>query len=321
MSSSEEHELKDALIGHTTVRKVIERQLQSGPGDLKLLLAGEKGIGKLTLAERVLSGLHCEKQRFAQPCNACRPCKLLRVGAHPDHRALDGQNGSIGIDAIRDLLSWTYTTSQDARTILISQPESMTRAASNAFLKMLEEPPARTVILMTSERPDQLLPTIRSRVQQLRMYRVPLAEMKHAFPQRSNEELRQAAGRPGTLQKPTSNHDIAWSDLLSGSYNERRQALSSVFGGRRSFNEQSFLARDVLLQTMRHLRSIICVHLNLPHHAESQLPDSEQQKIANALSIRACRVMLSNAIETHKTLLLNIHPEMACEHLFLTSRS
>lgn len=120
-----------------------------------LLLTGPVGIGKKTIAERLIA-------------------TLLGVGAdnlasHPYCRVVSPEGASISIEAVRQLQKFLQLkTVGDApirRAVVIEYAHTLTTEAQNAFLKILEEPPADTVIVLTANSPRALLPTILSRLQ------------------------------------------------------------------------------------------------------------------------------------------------------------
>ncbi|MHB8237265.1 MAG: DNA polymerase III subunit delta' C-terminal domain-containing protein [Acidithiobacillus ferrivorans] len=103
-------------------------------------------------------------------CGICRSCRLLAEGNHPDLLVITAETGKrIAIDSVRHANEFlAYTPQVSARRWLRVEPaEALTAAAANALLKTLEEPAARAHILLLSERPSQLLATIRSRLQKL----------------------------------------------------------------------------------------------------------------------------------------------------------
>ena len=103
-------------------------------------------------------------------CGTCRSCRLLAEGNHPDLLVITAETGKrIAIESVRranDFLAFTPQVSA-RRWLRVEPAEAMTAAAANALLKTLEEPAARAHILLLSERPSQLLATIRSRLQKL----------------------------------------------------------------------------------------------------------------------------------------------------------
>lgn len=153
-----------------------------------LLLTGQRGIGKFDLARGFGESLLCENPGPAQTaCGACLACGWLAQGNHPDFRLVqpdalaeddgDGAEPSgkkkpsqqITIDQIRALDDFLHvgTHRHGVRVVLVHPAEAMNRATANSLLKSLEEPVPGTLFILVSNEPERLLPTIRSRCQQL----------------------------------------------------------------------------------------------------------------------------------------------------------
>lgn len=101
-------------------------------------------------------------------CGQCKSCLLYQSGNHPDTWTLDGAEvNRIGVDAVRDLQKNVMQTANQngLKVAIIQQAEKMTEQASNALLKVLEEPPSGTHWLVSTADAERLLPTLRSRMQ------------------------------------------------------------------------------------------------------------------------------------------------------------
>lgn len=137
-----------------------------------LLVHGEKGSGKYLLAENFGKTLLCmEKGEFA--CGACKACQLFAAGSHPDYVTigLEEKSRQIKVDQIRAVVDFVSKTAQmgGMKVVVIEPAETMNINAANALLKCLEEPSGDTVIILVSHAPSRLLPTIRSRCQNIAM--------------------------------------------------------------------------------------------------------------------------------------------------------
>lgn len=160
------------------------------------LLEGPRGSGKYTLAQLTAAAICCTDSERA-PCRRCRACKTILATPiqSPDVRTLGREENearatttederedtkqsskkkakkSIGVEAVRMLKDDAYMlpTELEKKIYIIAGAERMTVQAQNALLKILEEPPASVVFFLLCESRNALLPTIRSRVQSLRM--------------------------------------------------------------------------------------------------------------------------------------------------------
>ena len=164
-----------------------------------LLVQGSQGIGKTEFARALAAGALCENPRQGLACGECMSCHWFSQGNHPDYREVvpeaaaddDGEESDapaakaekakslfIKIEQIRDVADFVSLTTHRAgyRVLVIRPAETLLPAAANALLKTLEEPPAHTVIVLVSDRPARLLPTIRSRCRVLALPKPPHAE-------------------------------------------------------------------------------------------------------------------------------------------------
>jgi len=182
------------LIGHESAEAAFLAAFNSGRLPHAWLIAGPRGIGKATLAFR------CARFLLAQAptgglFGAAAPATSLAIapehpafrlaasGAHPDlltvERAWDPKRkkfrSEIVVDDTRAIASFLHLTpSQGAwRVVVVDGADDMNRNAANALLKVLEEPPPRAILLLTSESPGRLLPTVRSRCRMLHLQPLP----------------------------------------------------------------------------------------------------------------------------------------------------
>lgn len=135
------------------------------------LLRGMPGVGKFQFAKALAAFLLCKSPENNQHCGHCKECDLLMAGTHPDIAIVepDEPGRPIRIDKIRQLTDFAHKTAQQGgrRVIIMNPAEAMNINAANALLKCLEEPGEDTLFLLVSARAGDMLPTIRSRCQQL----------------------------------------------------------------------------------------------------------------------------------------------------------
>ncbi|MFZ9407211.1 MAG: DNA polymerase III subunit delta' [Burkholderiaceae bacterium] len=140
-----------------------------------LLLTSPAGCGLSECGEALAFALLCEQpDHDGQACGRCQACLWMAAGSHPDARRVGlpvGEDGKVGsqipVDSIRGLSGFLSVAGHRGgrRVVLIDPADAMNGIAANALLKSLEEPGDNVVFLVLSERPELLLPTIRSRCQ------------------------------------------------------------------------------------------------------------------------------------------------------------
>ena len=133
-----------------------------------LLFSGRAGMGLEDFALSFANRMLCEAPlAAARPCGSCRGCRLYGAGTHPDFKRLEpAEDGkAILIDQARELTSFYSLKAhyECGKIVLISPAEAMNRAAANAILKILEEPPAGALLLLVAHRFGAIPMTIRSR--------------------------------------------------------------------------------------------------------------------------------------------------------------
>ncbi|NOX08818.1 MAG: DNA polymerase III subunit delta' [Gammaproteobacteria bacterium] len=142
-----------------------------------LLLHGSAGLAKQGFARMLAYRLLCkEPLADGSACGACPSCLLYLAGNHPDYFEIGvaEDKKDIAIDQIRNLCKGLMLTGHAGgnKVVMIAPAERMNVHTANSLLKILEEPPSNTILLLVAEAPGQLLPTIRSRCQHI-LFRVP----------------------------------------------------------------------------------------------------------------------------------------------------
>ncbi|TAN70972.1 MAG: DNA polymerase III subunit delta' [Methylobacter sp.] len=137
-----------------------------------LLITGNKGLGKQQLANQFAIALLCAApQADGTACGHCSSCLLVNAKTHPDfiHVQPEEPGKGITIGQIRNLITRLTLKPQFEmyRVVIVNPADKMNNAAANAFLKCLEEPTERTLIILITEKPAKLPATIISRCQKL----------------------------------------------------------------------------------------------------------------------------------------------------------
>ncbi|NOX43895.1 MAG: DNA polymerase III subunit delta' [Gammaproteobacteria bacterium] len=138
-----------------------------------LLFSGQSGVGKYQFAIAFAQTVLCKQATTeGHACGSCSSCLLFNAGTHPDFSNIVPAEESkyILVDQIRSLSVSLSLKSQYGgyKIVVISPSDRMNRASANSLLKTLEEPFGDTLIMMVTDQPGYLLPTIRSRCQIIR---------------------------------------------------------------------------------------------------------------------------------------------------------
>ena len=152
--------------GNEPAKQTLTALMDEGRFPQALILQGESGCGKRTLARRIAQALVCTGDGV-RPCGRCSGCRKSMTGGHPDILFVDGGNKprGFGVDLIRSVRADVRIRPNEAdrKVYILAQAHNMTEQAQNALLKILEEPPGYAVFLLTCESAQQLLSTVRSR--------------------------------------------------------------------------------------------------------------------------------------------------------------
>ncbi len=166
-----------------------------------LLISGKAGLGKRHLALHCAAALLCGKPDPAgHACGQCRDCRLFAAGTHPDLLSVTQQQDKTGIsvDQIRRLIAQANLKPQfeGYRIIIVEPADALTANAANAFLKYLEEPTERTLVLLLTATPGKLPATLISRCQKLSLVlpdpRIACAWLKTQQPELDDPTVKKA---------------------------------------------------------------------------------------------------------------------------------
>lgn len=131
------------------------------------LFSGPRGTGKTTTARILAKALNCEQQVDGDACGICASCVAITKGSSLDVIELDAASNN-GVDDIREITAgaWHGTPGR-WKVYIFDEVHQLSKAASAALLKTLEEPPQHVVFVLATTDPHKVLPTIRSRTQHL----------------------------------------------------------------------------------------------------------------------------------------------------------
>ena len=151
------------ILGNKHISLFFEKAIKADILSHAYLFSGIKGVGKYTLAREI----------------AVRLLNTENIEAHPDVLFIEPYNESISIDTIRSVKRFfSLTPVGKYKIAIVNDAHQLTREASNAFLKVMEEPQGRSLIILITDLPEMLLPTIISRTINLKFKPIEADELK-----------------------------------------------------------------------------------------------------------------------------------------------
>jgi DNA polymerase-3 subunit gamma/tau len=166
----------DQIIGQELSVKMLRNSLYLNQLFPVYLFSGQRGCGKTSTARIFASAINCEKliefQRqpklFSIPCLACASCVSMSTGQHPDFIEMDAASHT-GVDNVRNIIDSSSMLPLMGRKkiYLIDEAHMLSKAAFNALLKILEEPPASALFILATTDVQKIIETVRSRCFQL----------------------------------------------------------------------------------------------------------------------------------------------------------
>src|SRR5262245_36450542 len=178
------------VVGQTSTVSTLTNAITQERLHHAYLFSGTRGVGKTTLARLFARALNCVKGPTTEPCGACDPCREIAAGSSMDVIEIDGaSNRKVeDVDPLREAAR--YAPARDRHKIfLIDEVHMLSETAFNALLKILEEPPPRTLFLFATTEPQEMPETILSRCLHLACRRV------------GRQEIADALARPAASEK------------------------------------------------------------------------------------------------------------------------
>ena len=158
------------------------------------LMSGVRGVGKTSTARLIAKALNCigpdgQGGPTISPCNMCEPCRAISEGRHIDVIEMDAASHT-GIDDIREIIDAVRYASVSARykIYIIDEVHMLSKAAFNALLKTLEEPPEHVKFLFATTEVNKVPVTVLSRCQRFDLRRIPAEKLAAHFTEVSKAE-------------------------------------------------------------------------------------------------------------------------------------
>jgi len=318
------------LIGHAWAVDMLKKHVVNGTTRHAYLFSGPPGLGRRTLALRFAQALNCATPVSAGvPCGQCRDCRQIEAMQHADLTIIqaEAEGGTLKVDQIREArrtLTLKPYQSKYRVSIFLRFQEANDNAA-NALLKTLEEAPSYAVLILTADNPEQLLPTIVSRCEILRLRPLSIEEIKKDLESRGVESNRArliahiSSGRPGYARQ------LVDSDSLLEKREERLNELLTLLPASRV---EKFAYADKLSKDKDSMRQAILFWLSYwrdvmlrTAQAESPLVNVDRnveiEDLASRMDLSSARLVVSRLESALEKMDRNVNSRMLAEVLLL----
>ena len=323
----------ESIIDQERPVRILTTFLQNGTIPHALLFTGVEGVGRESTATAFAMACNCAgeisdtiRQKPNIPCGICKPCLKIETGNHPDIIRVKPSGPFIKIDQIRSLCQTLALKPYEAkrRVVIISDAQAMNPAAGNALLKMLEEPPVRTILILVATHTSDLLPTVVSRCQQLRFKPISSkyleAELvkKYGLDAKNARIITTMAG--GSLSRALRMHRTHWISRRNWLIQEMDTLSNGSVNRLLAFGGQLSKNKDILpdsLEVMKSwLRDLVVGKIN-PDRVINQDLAQKIQQISQTTSIVALLDKIDTIQATQNAIQAGTNLRLALEAMVL----
>jgi DNA polymerase-3 subunit delta' len=268
----------ESIIDQHKPIRLLSAFLQKGTTPHALLFTGIEGVGKRMTALTFAMACNCmnakqgtqHQDTASNPCLRCRSCRKIKSGNHPDIIFIKPSGPFIRINQIRSLCHTLSMKPYEARqrVVILSEAQAMNPEAGNALLKVLEEPPERTLLILTAIQISDLLPTIVSRCQLIRFNPISLKSIAGFLVEKKgiapDDAMILATLANGSLSKAILMNQADWIKRRNWLIDEIEALPSRSVGPRLAFAERLAKNKDVLADSLEviklWLRDLVIYH-------------------------------------------------------------
>jgi DNA polymerase III delta' subunit len=288
------------LIGHKKQWEFLKKKLELNQLSHAYLFTGAKEIGKKTFAVEFVKLLNCLEPE-KKPCGKCVNCQTIEKNSFPDLLIVKSINSTSSIKNKKDSLEIDIGQIRAAqnflsyksyygsfKSIIIDDAERMNQEAQSCFLKTLEEPKGKTLLILVSSKPDILLPTIASRCQTLKLSRPKDLPVSPERLKKEQEILKDLL--------PVINSDLSAKFKYAKSFDFDKQDLS-----------------EILEVMQKYLRQLLFIETGV-----GSIKDQQDLPALKNASVKKIKDII-NLIEdiNGKLLFTNANPKLALEILLM----
>ncbi|MBT4260440.1 MAG: DNA polymerase III subunit delta' [Nitrospina sp.] len=329
------------ILGQDLPKQTLNKALRSGRIPNAYLFHGQKSVGKKFTAIEVGKALNCKTLGPVNSCDKCASCIKIEKRIHPDLFIIEPKKSSptsreaiLKIDEVRELQKKLLYLPYEGKTkvAIINNAECMNPQAANSFLKTLEEPPSKTLIILIASNLYQLLPTVVSRCQGIRFHPLPTQAIKTIIRNHLESEGSDTQPEEIELRSRRSMGQVVCAlgtDLLE-ILNEREELIrlvslvsfkrmDQVFPWTKAKSKQTEHIQLILDELMRILRDTVLIKIDPETSAVINTDLTKQlKKLSLQKSTPALLKMFETVQVTKVAIKLNANSQLALENMLIS---
>jgi DNA polymerase-3 subunit delta' len=322
------------LLGHEWAVEMLKQHLTRDSVRHAYLFSGPPGLGRRTLALRLAQALNCPQPvATGEACGTCKTCQQIERMQYADLAVIQAEKegGTLKVEQIRSVRQSLVLKPYQGkyRVALFLRFQEANANAANALLKTLEEAPAYVVLILTADTPEQLLPTIVSRCEVLRLRPLPVETVEGYLKDQGADQVHArllahiSGGRPGYALRLMQDKETL--DFRTQRLEDLQNLLQSTRRGRFAYAEKltdrKYEAKERLRETLLLWLSFWRDVLLCASGADAPLTNvdraAEIEALAGKLSLNQARRLVETAEGTIEKLECNVNPRLLAEVLLL----
>lgn len=330
------------ILGHKNVINYLQKLIINKQFVRSFLFTGPEDIGKKTVVQNFVKSIFCLREEDFEsgvkklPCHKCDDCQQMKRGIHPDYIFLDLEDNkkNISIEKVRKFQERLYLTPArlSYKVGLINHAEDLSLAAANALLKTIEEPPKNSIIILIANRIEKILPTIRSRTQNIIFQNLSSKEIYDYLiakdaPEKTARELSDfSGGIPGIamayyqnlknwIKRKEDLNDML--EVLDQPFNDRLNWVEKKFKSSKKAKNQYNYFEILLNSYLRLTRDLVISKINPEMNLIHPFLRESILKVASKYSEQELLNFYKEILKGKKLIEGNIGPRIILENLVL----
>jgi DNA polymerase III subunit delta' len=325
------------LLGHEWAVDMLKQHITHDSVRHAYLFSGPPGLGRRTLALRLAQALNCPQSVApGEPCGTCKTCQQIERMQYADLAVIQAEKegGTLKVEQIRAIRQSLVLKPYQGhyRVALFLRFQEANANAANALLKTLEEAPSYVVLVLTADAPEQLLPTIVSRCEVLRLRPLPVETVESylkehgADPAQARLLAHVSGGRPGYALRLMQDKDTLdfrtkrleeLQTLLKSSRRERFAYAEKLTDRKKEKSEAQERLRETLLVWLSFWRDVLLCRSGALTPLANVDCTQGIEALAGRLSLAEAHRLVESAEEAIEKLERNVNPRLLAEVLLL----